>query len=191
MAEIFGKVSKPYWDDRPVAVIGGGPSFRDFDPEMLRGAHVLAVKSAIQTVPWADACFGVGDFSGWRDKLEGAQARVYWVAETPEQPTKNVTFLKRLDGAGLSNDPSEVYSGGSSGFGAMQICIHKRAKEIVLFGFDYDQWPKWAEQFEVFSRYFTDHGVSVLNASPTSAIRCFQKVTVGDGAARLRQKDAA
>ena len=70
------------------------------------------------------------------------------------------------------------HRGGSSGFGAMQICIHKRAKEIVLFGFDYDQWPKWAEQFEVFSRYFTDPLASAFWAQiryPRSD--CFQKVT--------------
>jgi hypothetical protein len=186
MADGYGKVSKPFWDDKPVAVIGGGPSFRDFDLERLRGAHVLAVKSVIIEVPWADACYGSGSYSDWRSKLENVQSRVYWAADQPEPSSKNITFLKRLDGEGVSDDPGEIYGGKTAGFGAMQICIHKRARTIVLFGFDYDQWPKWAEHFGVYASYFTQHGVNIVNASPRSKIRCFQKVGLDDGVRMLR-----
>ena len=42
--EGYGKIKQPFWDDKPVAVVGGGPSLSDFDFEQLRGAHVLAIK---------------------------------------------------------------------------------------------------------------------------------------------------
>jgi hypothetical protein len=178
---IFGRVSKPYWDDRPVAVIGGGGSFKDFDLEKLRGCHVLAVKGAILNVPWADACFGMGEYPDW---LPNVQCRVYWAVEGDHEagPTKNVTLLKRLQGVAVADHPGEVYGGHTSGFAALQICIHKRAKQIVLFGYDYDRWPQWAESFTAYSPHFTKHGVSVANASPASEIRCFQKVGLHDGA---------
>jgi hypothetical protein len=197
--EIYGKVNKPFWDDKPVAVIGGGLSLQNFNFETLRGAHVLAVKGSLFDIPWADAVFGL-DFNG--DKLANVQSRIYWAVRDNHpfpQPSRNITILKRLDGQGLSDDPGVIYSGGTSGFGALQICIHKRAKQIVLFGFDYDgsshassekrraqdaaNWAAWAEHFRVFVPYFTEHGVSVVNASPVSAITCFQRVALQDAVA--------
>jgi hypothetical protein len=194
---MYGKINKPFWDDKPVAVIGGGPSLIDFDFEKLRGAHVLAVKGAIFDIPWADAGFGLDmlRFNEWRDKLANVQSRIYWampedqLAIAGQPPSRNITFLKRLDGHNLSDDPSVIYDGGSSGFGAVQICIHKRAKQIVLFGFDYygnspsNKWENWARHFSVFVPYLTKHGIQVVNACPASAIRCFQKVALQDGIA--------
>jgi hypothetical protein len=208
---MYGKINKPFWDDRPVAVVGGGPSLIDFDFERLRGAHVLAVKGSIFDIPWADAGFGldVPRYKCWRDKLANVQSRVYWAVPEDQidkagpPPSKNITLLKRLDGQQVSDDPGVIYDGGTSGFGALQICIHKRAKQIVLFGFDYDgsshapsgvgqekrraqsaaNWAGWAERFSIYSPYFNQHGIHIVNACPTSAIRCFQKVALQDGVA--------
>jgi hypothetical protein len=209
--ELYGKINKPFWDDKPVAVIGGGPSLIDFDFEKLRGAHVLAVKGSIFDIPWADAGFGLDSskYKEWRHKLANVQSRIYWavpedqVAETGPPLAKNITFLKRLPGQSLSGDPSVIYGGSTSGFAALQICIHKRARTIVLFGFDYDgssnappgigqekrraqnaaNWDMWAEHFRVYVPYCNEHGINVVNASPLSAIQCFQKVAQQDGVA--------
>jgi hypothetical protein len=186
----FGKVTKPYWDDRPVAIIGGGPSVQDLDLELLRGAHVLAVKDAILSVPWADASVGVGD---WSDCLD-LQGRVYWArSDVVAAPTKNITILKQVPGVPqMSDDPSVIY-GVSSEFASMQICIHKRAKQIVLFGFDFEgpTWTKAAEYFSVFVPYLTKHGIDVVNACPSSSIRFFQKVGLRDGVDMLHRKPLA
>jgi hypothetical protein len=200
--DVYGKITKPFWDDRPVAIVGGGPSLVGFDFERLRGAHVLAVKGAIFNIPWADAGFGLDAprYAEWRDRLGEVQSRVYWAMPEEQKvgpaPSKNVTLLKRRNGQELSDDPSEIYGGGTSGFGAMQICIHKKAKQIILFGFDYDgevekdqkrreqsliNWRKWARHFEVYVPYLTQRGIRVVNACPTSTIACFQKTTLDDG----------
>jgi hypothetical protein len=205
--DVYGKITKPFWDDKPVAIVGGGPSMVGFDFERLRGAHVLAIKNLINTMPWADACFGQGM---WLDRLENLQSRIYWalpedqMAGAPQ--AKNITFLRRLDGQDVSSDPSVIYSGGTSGFGAMQICMHKRAKRVVLFGFDYDgtyengsdkkpekkrvqaaeNWGKWARHFAVYVPHLNRLGISVVNACPTSSISCFQKVTLEDGVEMLK-----
>ena len=202
-----------------MAVIGGGPSLREFDFEKLRGAYVLAVKGSIFDIPWADAGFGLDmpRYKEWRDRLSDLPARVYWAVpedqleKTGPPPSKNITFLKRLAGERLSDDPSEIYGGGTSGFGALQICIHKRAKKIVLFGFDYDgnygphqafrhndqhylkrreqnerNWQVWATHFDVYVPYLREHGITVVNACPKSAIKSFQKVQLADGVDLLR-----
>jgi hypothetical protein len=208
---IYGKVQQPFWDDRPVAVIGGGPSLQDFDFEQIRGAHVLAVKHAIFDIPWADAGFGAGmaRLAEWRDKLAALRTRVYWAVspeDQPVRPPKNVTLLQQLDGQNLSSNPGEVYAGGACSFAALQICLHKRAREIVLFGYDYgggygwtdkrrarnaEHWAALAEHFAAYVPYLNARGIHVTNACPTSAIRCFQKVALRDGAAMLREKIAA
>lgn len=217
--DVYGRITRPYWDDKPVAVVGGGPSLVDFDFEKLRGAHVLAVKGSIFDIPWADAGFGLDmpRYNEWRERLANLPARVYWavpeeqLARVGPPPSKNVTFLRRLDGQDVSKEPNAIYGGGTSGFGALQICMHKRAKKIVLFGFDYDgnydahlgfrhndvhyvrkreqnayNWQLWATHFEVYVPHFQELGISVVNACPQSAIRCFQKVTLGDGIEMLR-----
>ena len=188
--------------------------------EQLRGAHVLAIKGTMFDIRWADAGFGLDmpRYTEWRDRIASLPGRIYWAVpeewlpRTGPPPSKNVTFLKRLAGEQLSEDPGEIYGGGTSGFGALQICIHKRAKKIVLFGFDYDgaydahvgfrhndahynkkrdqleaNWERWATHFDIYPSYFNKHGISVANACPKSAIRCFQKVTLEDGVAMLRR----
>src|SRR5262245_7981326 len=217
---IYGRITKPYWDDKPVAVVAGGPSLLNFDFEQLRGAYVLAVKGSIFDMPWADAGFGLDmpRYNEWRERLAGMPGRIYWAVpedqlqRTGPPPSRNITFLKRLVGESLSDNPGEIYGGGTSGFGALQICIHKRAQKIVLFGFDYDgnydasagfrhndrhygfrreqsaiNWEMWATHFNVYVPYFNQHKIAVANACPTSAVRCFQKVTLEDGVAMLRQ----
>jgi len=216
--DAYGKIGKPFWNGRPVAIVAGGPSLVGFDLERLRGAHVLAVKGSIFDIPWADAGFGLDmpRYAEWRDKLANVPTRVYWavprdqLAKTGPPPSKNITFVERLDGENISSDPSKIYGGGTSGFGAMQICFHKHAKSIVLFGFDCDgaykadsgfrhndqhyqkrraqneaNWEIWARHFEVYVPFLNEHGITVLNACPSSRITCFQKVTLDDGVRAL------
>ena len=219
--DFYGKIKEPFWDDKPVAIVGGGTSLIGFDFERLRGAHVLAVKGSIFDIPWADAGFGLDmpRYMDWRDKLANVQARVYWavpvdqIDKTGPPPSDNVTFLRRLNGEGVSDDPGEIYGGGTSGFGALQIALHKRAKEIVLFGFDYDpgtavthtvdgtpfrhndqhyirkmhqsaaNWLEWSKHFEIYLPYMMERNVRVQNACPTSYITAFPKILLEDGAA--------
>jgi hypothetical protein len=203
----YGRVEPPYWDT--VAIIGGGPSLIDFDFERLRGATVLAVKGSIFDIPWADAGFGLdmARYNEWRDKLATVPSRIYWavpedqLTRTGPPPSRNITFLRRRDGRAISTNPGEVYDGGTSGFAAFQIALHKRAKRIVLIGFDYDggivaagdkrgaqkaaNWKIWAEHFGVYVPHLKALGVSVVNACPHSAISCFQKMTLDDGVRAL------
>jgi len=201
-----------------VAIIGGGPSLVGFDYERLRGAHVLAVKGTIFDIPWADAGFGLDmpRFTEWRDRLAAVQCRVYWAVpedqlqKTGPPPGRNITYLRRLAGEQVSSDPGAIYGGGTSGFGAMQVALFKRARHIVLFGFDYngdneveyssvngfrhndthylkrraqnaENWRVWSEHFRAYVDVLGAIGVRVTNACPRSQITCFQKCTLNDG----------
>jgi hypothetical protein len=217
--DVYGKIGKPYWDDKPVAIVAGGPSLIGFDFEQLRGAHVLAVKGSLFDIPWADAGFGLDmpRYRDWRGRLAELRSRVYWAVpedqleKTGPPPSRNITFVKRLNGQGISSDPGEVYGGGTSGFAALQVCLHKQARRIILFGFDYAgdydssngfrhnerhyerrraqniyNWQSWASHFDIYIPHLKRHGIDVRNACPASAIRCFQKVTLQDGVNLLK-----
>jgi len=45
---------------------------------------------------------------------------------------------RRIDISNLSDDPGAICSGGSSGFGAVNLAWLKRSRRMILLGFDYD-----------------------------------------------------
>jgi hypothetical protein len=208
--ETYARIGAPWWDDKPVAIIGNGPSLRAFDYERLRGAfHVLAVKGAMFNIPWADAGFGldIPRYLEWHGMLNAVRTMpVYWatpkikfLGDGPHAPC--VKFLKRLDHSDLSDDPSAVCSGGTSGFGAFNLAYLKRAKRIVLLGFEYnadagghadtrayimdrsqdgDRWKQWARNFGSIKRRIDLAGIKVINAAPASRIVAFAKMSIDE-----------
>jgi hypothetical protein len=141
----FSPVGPPWWDARPVAIVGNGPSLRGFDYLRLRGFHVLAVKGQMFNIAFADAGFGldIPRYVEWCGMLGTLSMPVYWatpnmrlLGEGPHAPC--VRFLRRIDLTDLSDDPAAIFSGGSSGFGALGLAWLKRARRIVLLGFEYN-----------------------------------------------------
>lgn len=213
---IFGEVGAPFFDDAPVAIIAGGRSLDHFNFLNLRGlCHVIAVKGSIFDLPWADC--GVGsDFprlEEWCSKLESVSMPVYWpiierlwVNSKLKKPDC-LTFLHKLDGFKISENPAEAYAGGTSGFVALNIAVLKRATKIFLFGFDYltpdtrqhwnedhykekrhqasSNWNHWAHSYRMIAPTLKEMGIDVINASPDSAINCFEKVTINAAMERL------
>jgi hypothetical protein len=198
-----------------VAIVGNGPSLRGFDYERLRGGfHVLAVKGAIFNVPWADAGFGldIPRYVGWRGMLGAVTMPVYWatprmdmLGDGPHAPC--VRFLRRIDLTDLSDDPAAVFSGGTSGFGALNLAWLKRAKRIVLLGFEYNgdaerhadtrayiapreqkewQWQLWAANFGKVRRRIEIAGVKVINAAPESRITAFARMSIDEALANVQ-----
>jgi hypothetical protein len=207
MTDTFSQVGPPWWDDKPVAIVGNGPSLRGFDYERLRACHVLAVKGAIFNIHWADAGFGldIPRYLEWLGMLNTVRTMpVYWATPKikflgpgPHPPC--VRFLRRVDISDLSDDPYAVCSGGTSGFGAFNLAWLKRAKRIVLLGFEYnaeqgghadtrayimdrkqdeDRWKAWAKNFDKLKRRVDCAGVKVINAAPNSRIAAFPKMDI-------------
>lgn len=210
---IWGEVSAPFWDDRPLIICGTGPSLRGFDFSRLEElGRVLAVKEAVHDLPFAAACFGLD--MPWMRRRRAALARLavpLYLAVSIEQtdqapPLPNATFLKRRrDANELSDDSTTIEAGGNSGFGALNLAYLKRAKDIILFGFDYagehycrDRYehlpigqnarylPKWAGNFETTRKQLDARGISVLNASPNSNVHAFPKCTIEEAIESLK-----
>lgn len=195
-------------------MVGTGPSLYGFDFGRLRGPwRVLAVKQAYHDLPFAEACFGL-DLPWMRhhaDELAELAARMPLYLTVPDQeidirPVAGAVFLKRTGRCDrFSDDLGTIEAGGNSGFGALNFAYLKRAKKIVLFGYDYggshyceDRYvtrpkdqnarylPSWATNYRRVIEQLTDCGTTVINASPRSAVDAFTKCTIDEGLEHLR-----
>lgn len=215
MSYPFAPIEPPYWDDRPVAIVGAGPSLKGFDFKRLQGDwHVLAIKQKYLDLPFADAVFGL-DLPWIRNY--GAQVvasgipTYFSLPDTPfdELPERlrvplvpGANYLRRQRSGDLfSTDHDTINHCGNSGFGGHNLAILKRAKHIVLFGFDYSTdghdkpeqypwsppghnaryWPRWAESYGKVAPQLKSLGVITVNASINSKMIAFPKVNLDDG----------
>ena len=145
----LGRVLPPWWNDKPIAVVGTGPSLINVDLERLRGhCHVLAVKAAIFDLQWADCGFGIDRprYQEWVDRLAEVPMTVYWAVDpTREVPQPgNVIFLRRDNNQMFCPDDDRICGGASSGYAALHMAMHKRPgrQPIYLFGYDYGAGTK-------------------------------------------------
>jgi hypothetical protein len=198
----WGKVAEPWWNDRPVLVVGTGPSMKGFDFSRLRGlGYILAVKESVWDIPFADACFGLD--MGWmarkRSALRELTIPLYLSVpkEFREPVIDNAIYLMRTrDREIFHTNPKMIESGGNSGFGAVNLAFLKKARMIVLFGYDYqgdhycnDRYthlgaghnarylPRWGRHFDRVKQQLARAGVSVLNASTRSTVDAFERCT--------------
>jgi hypothetical protein len=219
-AGVYARVGPPWWDTKPTAIVGNGPSLRGFDLERLRGDfHVLAVKGAMFNIPWADAGFGLDNprYVEWANMLHTIRYPIYWATNKlkflgPGPHAPNTHFLRRIDISNLSDEPNAICSGGSSGFGAMNLAWLKRSRWMLLLGFDYDPekghaderaylstrsqcnaaWYTWAKNFSGMKRDIdVQGGATIINASPKSRIAAFPKMDIEAALAQIKQQARA
>lgn len=204
MTTPFGAIWSPWWDDRDLFIVGGGPSLRGRDMSGLRKrGRVLAVNRAFELIP-CDAVFSLDltFIKNRRRELEMAARRSEVILAVPDDYSDGLvagaTYVKRIQGKGVSFDPRAIINGLNSGYGAVNVAILKRALRIYLLGFDlvapatgepghwhdgYDwnngssriYYSRWAQRFDEIARDVDMLGgtVQIINANPSSAIRCF------------------
>jgi hypothetical protein len=134
------------WGQKPVAIVGGGPSLRGFDFNRLRDRFtVLAINGSMFDIPFADAGFSL-DLKAirlWWPRLVGLGYEQFyavdrrWISGINSKPTPKMRFLLRRQGPDLSTADGIITAGGTSGFGALNLAFLRGAKKIVLLGFDY------------------------------------------------------
>lgn len=136
----FGEISGD-WSDKPVYIIGGGPSLVGFDFSRLPdGYKIGANKSAF--VADCDTLFSLDQTFVRHTQADlalfAARKEVILAMPTTEdghKPIEGVTYVRRVRGTGLSKRPDEVW-GLNSGYGSLGVAFLRGAKEIALLGFD-------------------------------------------------------
>jgi hypothetical protein len=202
-------IGAPYWDKKPVVLVGGGPSLRDFDFKRLLdlNAWLVGVNESIFSLPRCDVGVTVDKvfvekrFDRLRAKIATGMEMIIATPTPALIRNMNATVLTRQLTHSLSDESHILISCGTSGYGAMNVAYLKRARRILLLGYDYsanglhyheeyewftppkraDCWSFWAAFYKSMLPQLEAAGVEVFNASPKSTIKTFQKGTIDEG----------
>lgn len=200
----YGRVGPPWWDEGTVALIGGGPSLCGFDFNRLRrpGWRIVGINQSMFDVPFCHAGISIDRpfIQNHRGRLEEIAKRLELFLAWPKTrpmpfPVPQATFLARIPRHGFSEELDSVHSLSTSGFSALNLALLKKAKRIILFGYDYglrngrhhyhdshgrlynrifdSQWGSWSMRYNRTVDQLKTFGVEVLNATPGSAIGAF------------------
>jgi len=152
---MFEPVKDPYWDDRPLVIVAGGPSLRNYDLSDLRNrGRVVLLNDAVMfckghvlfsmDANWImRSAFLIDTFVGeevWLAVSEHHMEQEYQT-ETP------VRYLKKMSSTvtTLSKTSDQIYCSGNAGFAVLNLALLKRARKIYLLGYDlgrgvHEQW---------------------------------------------------
>lgn len=174
------------------------------------GHPVIAVNDAYRLFPGADMLYacdaawwsvhnGCPDFAGERWSSHGALGRVRSDDKSEAGARYGLNLVAGMHEIGFSLDPDCIHYGSNSGFQAINIAILAGASVIILVGFnmqavgnrrhffgDHPAGLRNSCNYQGFVRAFEraqkrlPPGIKILNATPKSALTCFEKVDIKD-----------
>lgn len=189
---VFFSVPAGGWAGEACVVLGGGPSLKGFDCARLRRrARVIAVNNAgLDLAPWADVLFWADRrWLDWNHQRLGEHTGPLKITRKPPQidtghDIKVMRFLPRR----LSHE-RDALGGWCGGSSAINLAYLMGARVIILMGFDMrpgnyhadhrlppiegQHRERFIPTLEAMEPELTARGVTVLNATPRSALRCF------------------
>lgn len=201
-AEEFWRPDPALLAGETVFVIGGGASLIGFDFERLRSRRVFAVNAAGYSAPWSDCLFFHDGSFGLRHRAliaEWAGLVVTTSAYAKGVMPDLVLRVESQERREFRRGAETVKRGRSSGHTAVSVAVAAGALRIILLGFDgkvtggrshFHQLYK-AEDPGIYAKEFVPAwdgwrdaaeraGVTILNATPGSAIWEFPMVAIDD-----------
>lgn len=190
--------------DRPVFIVGGGPSAKALELSRLEGAGtVIAINDGFKLLPFAEYAFTAD--SGWLSTRADALREFRGAVVAGLYPGATVPYvggLNRLElkqGVGISDYPGEVFFADNSGFAALNWAVANGCRRIALIGFDFNpegghwhggyEWisrmgpelyPYWVKSFERVAPAYAERGARIVNLNPDSRLRCFDFAAFDD-----------
>lgn len=191
------------WPGATAVILGTGPSLCPEDVDYCRGrAKIIAVNGAYKIAPFADVLYAC-DWRWWqwnRDALGFPGLKICLddraLAEFPE-----LEWMRRGREEGLEDDPGALALGRTSGHQAVNLAVHFGAAKIILLAFDCAAAPDGKlyfaggnyphptdpaifktirKRFAVMAPLLAARGVAVVNASRTTALEAFPRVSLVD-----------
>lgn len=182
------------WSSRAY-ILGGGPSLSKIDVDRLRGQNVIAVNNAYKLGDWIPfVYFGDRAWFNWHEEevLKHPGILVTACPDLWKTQAQGVKWMERGARGVYDSRPGYMTYGHSSGHAAICLAVDLGAKEVVLFGFDMHarHGHNWHNEHRrevpssIYSSNFykpmqklavslKDMGISVLNATPGSALDLF------------------
>jgi len=152
---MYNRVAAPYWNDRPLIIVAGGPSLRSYDISDLRGHGRVVLLNDATMFCRGDVLFSMD--SNWIMRsgflIETFKGEEIWLtvgehhAQQVYQTAVPVRHLKKMSSTitTLSRLDDQIYCSGNAGFAVLNLALLKRAEEVYLLGYDlsrgvHEQW---------------------------------------------------
>lgn len=195
----------PRWIGRTVVVVASGPSASEAPLHLIPAARpraaCVAINASHRLVPWADALYAC-DGAFWLRYEDALAFPGLKVTQTAKGlPGVHKVKVEAAHRSMLFDRFGQLGAGGNSGFQAVNLAAQAGAARIVLVGFDYSlargvHWhgkhpvgmnnpsernmARWADDMDRAAPLLASLGVEVLNASPYSSLRAFEKRPLED-----------
>jgi uncharacterized Rossmann fold enzyme len=181
-----------------VYVVGGGPSLKGFDFNLLKDKTTIAINRAFLHLPFAQVLYWSDTrFYEWFakeiDLFKGIK-----VTCRPQPKKADIINLLNTGKTGLETMAYGLRDGGNSGYAAINLAYHLGARKIVLMGFDMQTNGKethWHEgysstantdtmerlmvpNFSTLVEPLEKRKVKIYNASLDSILTCFPKISL-------------
>jgi len=163
---------------------------------------VIVINSTFKVAPWADVLYGA-DRTWWDYYAEEAAQEFHgerWT-QSPDAARKHgLRHIQCERRIGLSSIAGVINDGGNSGYQAIGLAADFGAREITLLGYDMQRtgnkghhfgehpsplrqsspFKTWLGSFKKLAEDLSARGIRVVNATPTTALQCFEKVALED-----------
>lgn len=186
----------PLWQGGTAYILGGGPSIRSENLELIHDKHVIGVNNSYLLGDWVDiGWFGDKKWLFWHKatwkRWPGIKASCNHSHEVIKHESGWIKFMARGKTVGIDTRPGFVSWNRCSGSSAINLAYHLGAKRIVLLGFDMhdvDDQKNWHSDHKdngkaPYDRFLScygdiakdakDLGLEIINATKGSAIKHF------------------
>jgi len=192
------------WPGETIVCIGSGPSLTPADVDAVRGrARVIVINDAVHAAQWADVLYSSDQL--WWSRAKGAPA--FHGLKCGIAPRKqhvgrlfpkfdDIHVLRNTGPLGIETDPSGLRHGKHSGYAALNLALHLGAARILLLGYNmgpvdrrvhFNGAPGVGSNYARFARSYDSAvgplkalGVTVINCTPRSHLKCFPMADVRD-----------
>lgn len=188
------------WDDETIYIIGGGPSLKNFDWNLLKGKKIIAINRAYEVLPWAEVLYWTDSrfYKWYKSDIDMFGGLKVTCRPFPSMP-HSIALLKSGSSNKLDMRESYITHGNNSGYGAINLAVKLGAKKIYLLGYDMDSNPKlthWHDGYQVnhnhtiYSKMITQFqgldkelsklNIEIFNANIKSKLDVFRKCSLED-----------
>ncbi len=168
----------------------------------------IAINAAVRLAPWADARFAhhAADWQRPEDRALLADYKGLRFAIEPGAAAFGAQLVRMSGATGLEvQDAGAVRHGQNGGYQALGIAVHLGVKRAILLGYDmrrsgderkgrlhfYEcqgtagplEFRRWVSNFETMVEPLRALGVEVVNASRSSDLKAFPRVTLEEAIA--------